>query len=138
LQGESDLQTLLGGMRPVLDPRPFGFGLLPPGSGTARGVQPFSRIEEAEGTTLIAPAAELAAAGIPHSGGWGRISLTVHSSLAAVGLTAAVATALAREGISANVVPGSYHDYLLVPWDRRNAAMAARAELAAGVSPRRP
>jgi hypothetical protein len=68
----------------------------------------------------------------------GRISLTVHSSLAAVGLTAAVATALAREGISANVVAGSYHDYLLVPWDRRDAAMAALAELAAGVSPRLP
>jgi hypothetical protein len=38
MQGESHLQTLLGGIRPVLDPRPFGFGFLPPGSGTIRGV----------------------------------------------------------------------------------------------------
>jgi hypothetical protein len=137
MQGETDLEMLLGGMRPVLDPRPFGFGLLASGSGTVAGVQPFAWIEEAEGTTLIAPAAELAAADIPHSGDWGRISLAVHSSLEAVGLTAALATALAREGISANVVAGSYHDHLFVPWDRRDAAMAALVALAA-VSPRRP
>ncbi len=137
MQGESDLETLLAGMRPALDPRPFGFGRLPSGLDPTGGVQPFARIEEAEGITLIAPAAELAAAGIPHSGGWGRITLTVHSSLATVGLTAAVATALAREGISANVVAGSYHDHLFVPWDRRDAAMTALAGLPAGISPRR-
>jgi len=137
MQGETNLEMLIGGMRPVLDPRPFGFGLLASGWGTVAGVQPFARIEEAEGTTLIAPAAELEAAGIPHSGDWGRISLAVHSSLEAVGLTAALATALAREGISANVVAGRYHDHLFVPWDRRDAAMTALAGLAAGISPRR-
>lgn len=138
IQGETDLETLLRELRPALDPRPFGFGVVAPGSTWPVGLQPFAQIEEAEGTTLIAPAAELATAGIPHSEGWGRISLAVHSSLAAVGLTAAMATALARDGISANVVAGTYHDHLFVPWDRRDAAMAALAGLAAGVSPRRP
>jgi hypothetical protein len=40
--------------------------------------------------------------------------LQVHSSLEAVGLTAAVANRLAAENISANVVAGYYHDHIYV------------------------
>ena len=54
--------------------------------------------------------------------GW--ITLRVHSALEAVGLTAAVSAALAREGVSCNVVAGFYHDHLFVPHD--SAAQAVR------------
>ena len=60
--------------------------------------------------------------------GW--ITLTVQSSLAAVGLTAAVSTALAEAGISCNVVAGYHHDHLLVPADRLDDALAALRRLA--------
>ncbi len=53
----------------------------------------------------------------------------MHSDLAAVGLTAAFATALAAEGLSCNVIAGVHHDHLFVPWDRRVDAMAALERL---------
>ena len=61
--------------------------------------------------------------------GWARITLQVHSSLAAVGLTARVAESLAARGISANMVAAFHHDHVFVPWARRTDALNALAEL---------
>lgn len=58
------------------------------------------------------------------------ITLRVHSSLTAVGLTAAVAEILASHGIAANVVAGHRHDHVLVPVERADVALAAIAALA--------
>ena len=63
-------------------------------------------------------------------GGWARISLEVHSSLSAVGLSAALSSALADAGISANIVAALRHDHLFVPWDRREEAMHCLQSLA--------
>jgi len=54
-----------------------------------------------------------------------QITLTVHSSLEAVGLTAAFATELTRHGISANVVAGYYHDHIFVGAGDAERAVAA-------------
>jgi len=42
------------------------------------------------------------------------ITLTVHSSLEAIGLTAAFSAALSQEGIICNVVAAFYHDHIFV------------------------
>jgi uncharacterized protein len=114
--GETDLNVLLQTMEPVLYPEPYGFtvweGPVP--------FQPFATVAEAEGMTVVALLSVLGA-----GEAWARISLTVHSDLAAVGLTAAFAAALAAEGISCNVIAGVHHDHLFVQWDRRDDAMAA-------------
>lgn len=131
MTGETDLQTLIRSMRPDLDPVPYGYASR---AGNDPGPTPagwFARIVEAEGETLVAPMAGLAALGLAAEGPLARITLTVHSSLAAVGLTAAFATALGREGISANVVAGFYHDHIFVPWDRAGDAMTCLRALAA-------
>lgn len=53
------------------------------------------------------------------------LTLTVQSSLDAVGLTAHVSTRLAGEGIACNVLAGHLHDHLLVPVDRADEAIVA-------------
>lgn len=122
---ESDLKVLLATMEPVLHPEPYGYAVW---TGGVVPVASFATVAEAEGLTVIATLAGMRAAGMA-SEPWARISLTVHSDLAAVGLTAAFAGALGREGISCNVVAGYHHDHLFVQWDRRDDAMAALWEL---------
>jgi uncharacterized protein len=123
---ERDLTVLLRSMEPVLSAEPYGFAVWP---GGALPFQPFAAVTEVEGLTVVAPLAVLEAAGLA-SDPWARISLTVLSDLAAVGLTAALATALAGEGISCNVIAGVHHDHLFVQWDRREDALRALEALA--------
>jgi hypothetical protein len=58
------------------------------------------------------------------------ITLQVHSSLEAVGLTAAFSTALGKEGISANVIAGYYHDHIFVGTKEGPRAVRVLQELA--------
>jgi hypothetical protein len=75
-------------------------------------------VHEAEGTTLVLEQDEADGLGLPYEYVAAMISLRVHSALGAVGLTGAIATVLARAGISCNVVAGYYHDHLFVPYER--------------------
>lgn len=79
---------------------------------------------EAEGVSLILPAAAAAALGFPVALPMRRIVLTVHSALDGIGLTATVACALAAEGIPCNVVAAFHHDHVFVPADMAERALA--------------
>jgi uncharacterized protein len=125
MAGERDLTVLLRTMEPVLTEVPYGFAVW---AGGALPFQPFATVAEEEGLTVVGPLVGMLDAGMA-SDPWARISLTVHSDLAAVGLTAAFAAALAGVGISANVIAGFHHDHLFVPWERRAAALAALQDL---------
>ena len=57
------------------------------------------------------------------------ITLTVHSSLESVGLTAAFSKALSEEGISCNVVAAHHHDHIFVPKKDGEKAMTALTKL---------
>jgi uncharacterized protein len=113
LAGERDLSRLLAALDPQLDAERYSFSAT---SDPTLGESDFALVREAEGVTLIRP---------DPSGEWARISLGVHSSLDAVGLTAALSSRLAEIGISANIVAALYHDHIFVPWDRREEALGA-------------
>ena len=132
MTGETNLHILLKTLDPVLDERRFGFCAIERQSTPVLGFKPLGIFEEEEGATIIATIAELESADLKFSGPWAKIGLRVHSSLTAVGLTAAVATALAGVGVSANVVAGYYHDHVFVPWETRDKALAALRRLSAG------
>ena len=57
------------------------------------------------------------------------ITLIVHSSLEAVGLTAAFSEALARRNISCNVVSGYFHDHIFVKKEEAQKAMEVLGKL---------
>ena len=120
-QPVSELAAMLAGMAPVLDTRAWYFVVVdgPPPADA------FAVIREAEGTTAIL-------SGTRDGPPFARITLTVHSALEGVGLTAAFSGALADAGIACNVVAGYHHDHLFVPWERRSEALAVLERLAAG------
>ena len=129
--GETDLARLLAGLSPDLSETAYAFATIPPDGKAPAGLNAIGWFAEEEGLTLIAPVDDLAGSSLVQSAPCAKISLKVHSSLAAVGLTAAIASALAQEGISANVVAGYFHDHIFVPWDKRQRALAILAGLAA-------
>ena len=123
MDGEKNLEKLLAGCSPVLSATEFVF-VSSPGSryGDHSQLAPLAFIVEDEGATLVVPRSEADAHQIGYQSAFKRITLNIHSSLDAVGLTAAVTTALSDHGISANVIAGFFHDHIFVP-----AAVAGEA-----------
>jgi dihydrofolate reductase len=129
-QPVSDLAELLAGMDPELHDGEYVFCTVPLTVELPAGLDPVVTVRETEGLTLVlsSDAAENADLAGTFRGAW--ITLRVRSALTAVGLTAAVATALASDGIACNVVAGFHHDHLFVPVDQADRALAALAALA--------
>jgi hypothetical protein len=125
--GETDLAVLLASMSPELHAGSYVFVV---GDGPGAREHAVVTVVEPEGTTLVLPRERADELGLPYAFVASWITLRVHSALDAVGLTAAFATALTHEGISANVVAGYYHDHLFVPEDRRDDALRALRRLA--------
>lgn len=112
--GLTDLNELLRSLDPVLHKGRYVFLNIPASMGidTSPAIAIF---REKEGTTYVLPEEKAAKLPGEKSGSMAWITLNVHSSLEAVGLTAAVAKALAKENISCNVIAAYYHDHIFVP-----------------------
>ena len=80
-------------------------------------------VREGRLTTIVLPLDAAARAGRTPTVELAWLTLTVQSSLEAVGLTAAVSTRLAAADIACNVIAGYQHDHLLVPVDRADDAI---------------
>jgi hypothetical protein len=117
-------------MEPSLREGVWVFGILPAGVPLeADGI--VASIREPEGMSVVMEEGAALGAGVRPVFRAAWITLTVHSDLEAVGLTAAVSVALGAAGISCNVVAGTYHDHLFVPAQKAADAMAALHKLQA-------
>jgi hypothetical protein len=130
MSGESDLSVLLHSAAPQLLPGEFVFVCVPTAA-AAHALAPVGTFMEAEGVTAICLRERAETAGLRFDGTFRQITLTIHSSLQAVGFLAAVATRLARHGIPCNAVSAFRHDHLFVPTADAERALGALVELAA-------
>lgn len=88
-------------------------------------------VKEGALTTLVVPIHAADRAGLPVTIEMAWLTLTVQSSLEAVGLTAAVSAKLTEHDIPCNVLAGYHHDHILVPVELAAQAIDALATLAA-------
>lgn len=131
---ESRLPELLAGLSAQLRPGRYVFATCAVVPG---GVQVLASVVEPEGPSLVMSQEDADRAGLAYDFVAAWITVGVPSALHAVGLTAAVSTALAGAGVSCNVIAGRHHDHLLVPDDRAQDALGVLRELArSAASPR--
>lgn len=134
MSGETNLARLLRSMTPQLNPGQYVFCCVPV-EHDCRALQPIASLREAEGLSLVLTRESADAHGLHYDYVAAWITLQVHSSLAAVGLTASFSAALAQAGISCNVVAGFHHDHLFVPSERAEQALSTLRALAAASMP---
>jgi uncharacterized protein len=96
------------------------------------GLVPFCTVREEEGLTAVVERSDAARLRLPYTFESRLITLSVHSSLEAVGFIAVISRTLAQAGISCNAIAGYYHDHIFVPVNRAEEAMTLLNEIAAG------
>ncbi|MEP6805240.1 MAG: ACT domain-containing protein [Flavobacterium sp.] len=113
MSGEKDLQELLKSMKPEYNSGEYVFC-------KANNLENINLNEiemffkEKEAVTLILKKELADKLQLDYSVVMSWITLTVHSSLEAVGLTAAFSKALSEHEISCNIVAAFYHDHIFV------------------------
>ena len=130
MSGEKNLDKLLNGMSPILLAEAYVFCSFEKANyGDHIDLEPIGAVMESEGLTLVIPKTKADEHGIGYKSAYRCITLNIHSSLDAVGLTAAVSTKLAENDISANVLAGYFHDHIFVQSELAEKAIAAINEL---------
>jgi hypothetical protein len=113
MPGEKDLNILLKGLKPKHNSGNYVFCLIKDLS-ILNPVDIVLMFREQEGNTVIIKKEVADNLKLNYSFVASWITLTVHSSLEAVGLTAAFSSVLSDAGISCNVVAAFYHDHIFV------------------------
>ena len=113
MKGEQNLEILLKTMKPVLNSGEYVYCTVP-NLENINLDDILMLFREAESLTIILRKEKADELALKYTFAASWISLSVHSALEAVGLTAVFSKALADNGISCNVVAGFYHDHLFV------------------------
>lgn len=120
--GETNLNNLIKNMEPILNDGEYVFATVKNTASIPREIT-ICEIKEREGITVVLSrknAEELGLA-FEYIAVW--ITLNIHFSLEAVGLTAAFASELGKYNISCNVIAGYYHDHIFVDEKGKEKAM---------------
>ena len=127
--GETDLHTLLATLSPKLIDGLYCFVTIDRdkpidlSSLSSLYDSALMTFKEDEGLCMLLPEDIAKSNGFSYNGEFRGITLDVHSSLDAVGLTAVVSTKLAKNNISANIVAATFHDHIFVPKDKADIAL---------------
>ena len=131
MSGIRDIEKLIAGISPLLHEEEFVFCTFENKRyGDRKDLEPVASFLEKEGLTLVIPRKNADQHHLFYEGVFRLITLQIHSSLEAVGLTAAVSSQLARAGIGANIVAAFYHDHVFVSADKADVAMKTLQALA--------
>ena len=130
MSGETSLKVLLSNLKPKRHNTPFVFTSISQASEIDwRNLSPFAMFQEKEGVSLILPLDVARSRQFDFENIFSCITLEVHSSLNAVGLTAVVSHALASRNIPTNIVAAFHHDHLFVPVERADEAIQTLKEI---------
>jgi len=109
-------------MKPLLNEGEYVFASVSNTASIPRDIT-ICEIKEKEGITIVLPKKDAERLGLPFDFVASWITLNIHSSLEAVGLTAAFSAELSENNISCNVIAGYYHDHIFVDKKDEKKAM---------------
>ena len=130
MTGETNLNLLISNMQPILNDGEYVFTSVLSTRKIPRELVVFE-MREREGVTVVLKRKDAEALGLNYEYLASWITLDIHSSLEAVGLTAAFSNALAEHQISCNVIAGYYHDHIFVNKLDSEKAISVLKDLAA-------
>jgi hypothetical protein len=113
MSGEKNLRKLIKEMKPVLNTGKYVFTTLSNIDKIPRSETIFE-FKEKEGITIVLEKSKADELNVSYQFIASWITLEIHSSLEAIGLTAAFSGELAKYNISCNIVAGYYHDHIFV------------------------